>query len=126
LSLMPAEEAERVQVAFQKIADKANPIVSKKCIYLHKDGLHIVLETSGVPVFDAIDHVIGYRGVDRNVTQRIQQEKELESLRNYLANIIDSMPSMLIGVDQEGRASVGSSQRCGISNPRSARLLETP
>lgn len=37
------------------------------------------------------------------ITERKQAEDELRRLRNYLSNIIDSMPSMLIGVDHEGR-----------------------
>ncbi|MCP4397316.1 MAG: PAS domain S-box protein, partial [bacterium] len=34
--------------------------------------------------------------------RRKQAEEELRNLRNYLSNIIDSMPSMLVGVDLEG------------------------
>ena len=33
--------------------------------------------------------------------ERLQSEKELLKLRNYLSNIIDSMPSVLVGVDAE-------------------------
>lgn len=38
-----------------------------------------------------------------DVTERKHHEAELRRLRNYLTNIIDSMPSLLIGVDIEGR-----------------------
>lgn len=38
-----------------------------------------------------------------DVTERKRAEKELHNLRNYLSNIIDSMPSVLIGVDAHGR-----------------------
>ncbi len=37
-----------------------------------------------------------------DITERLQAEGELSQLRNYLENIINSMPSVLIGVDQEG------------------------
>src|SRR3989339_539974 len=33
----------------------------------------------------------------------LEAEKELSRLRNYLSNIINSMPSVLIGIDAEGR-----------------------
>ncbi len=39
----------------------------------------------------------------QDITERKQDEKELRRLRNYLSNIIDSMPSVLVGVDREGR-----------------------
>ena len=38
----------------------------------------------------------------QDITERKQNEEELHRLRNYLSNIIDSMPSSLIGVDSEG------------------------
>ena len=39
----------------------------------------------------------------RDITQREQQKAELLRLRNYLRNIIDSMPSVIVGVDCDGR-----------------------
>ncbi len=39
----------------------------------------------------------------RNITERKQHEEELRRLRNLLSNIINSMPSVLVGVDMEGR-----------------------
>jgi PAS domain S-box-containing protein len=42
------------------------------------------------------------RGSIFDITDRKRQEAELHQLRNYLSNIIDSMPSILIGVDPEG------------------------
>ncbi|PCH61151.1 MAG: hypothetical protein COC04_06355 [Gammaproteobacteria bacterium] len=41
-------------------------------------------------------------GSIRDITARKQAETELHQLRSYLANMIDSMPSVMIGVDKEG------------------------
>ncbi len=38
-----------------------------------------------------------------DITKRKQAEEELRQLRNYLSNIINSMPSMLVGVDAKGK-----------------------
>ncbi len=38
----------------------------------------------------------------RDISEPKKTEDELRYLRNYLANIIDSMPSVLIGVDKDG------------------------
>jgi PAS domain S-box-containing protein len=46
---------------------------------------------------------IVFDGVLMDITDRKKAETELRQLRNYLANIIDSMPSVLVGVDVEGR-----------------------
>ena len=41
--------------------------------------------------------------LNREVLERKQAEDELRHLQNYLTNIIDSMPSVLVGVDAAGR-----------------------
>ncbi len=46
----------------------------------------------------------------RFITERKEAVRELQRLRNYLANIIDSMPSVLIGVDPDGRVTQWNSQ----------------
>ena len=37
------------------------------------------------------------------ITEQKRAEEELKKARNYISNIIDSMPSMLIGVDADGK-----------------------
>ncbi len=37
------------------------------------------------------------------ITEQKRAEKEILNLRNYLSNIIDSMPSLLVGVDNDGK-----------------------
>ena len=39
----------------------------------------------------------------RDITEQKKAEAELRHLKNYLSNIIDSMPSVLVGVDRDGR-----------------------
>ncbi len=46
----------------------------------------------------------------RDITDRRESEMELSRLRNYMANIIDSMPSVLIGVSRKGRITLWNSE----------------
>ena len=39
----------------------------------------------------------------RDITEEKKAEQELHHMKNYLSNIIDSMPSVLVGVDRDGR-----------------------
>jgi two-component system, cell cycle sensor histidine kinase and response regulator CckA len=43
----------------------------------HKDDTYRCLECHGVPVFDATGEVVGFRGCDRDVTERKEVEEEL-------------------------------------------------
>lgn len=46
----------------------------------------------------------------QDITQRKAAEEELRRLKNYLSNIIDSMPSILVGVDQNIRVTQWNQQ----------------
>lgn len=82
--LMPREEANRVAALFKPIVASQKPFDCLENINLHKDGTPVVLETSGVPVFDADGKFCGYRGVDRDITKRKQAEESLRLLEKAL------------------------------------------
>jgi two-component system CheB/CheR fusion protein len=73
--LMPEEEAERVSRVFQRAAAAGRPIVGLENTNLHRDGRSVVLETNGTPVFDAKGELRGYRGVDRDITERVRADE---------------------------------------------------
>ena len=62
------------------------------------------------PLRDAGGRVIGVVGVVGNITQHKKDEEELRRLRNYLFNIIDSMPSAIVAVDGEGNVTLWNNQ----------------
>jgi len=75
--LMPAEEANRVASKFKDIIKNSKPIERLENISLHKDGHPVILETSGVPIFNSKGQLRGYRGIDRDITERKQAEAAL-------------------------------------------------
>jgi PAS domain S-box-containing protein len=62
-------------------------------------GTTIWLNTSKVPLQKPDGEVFGVLGVYEDITSRKCAEAEIEHLKNYLVNIIDSMPSVLVGMD---------------------------
>ncbi len=68
------------------------------------------LEITEVPIFDSDGRVIAVEGIAHDITERKQAEKDLNQLRNYLSNIIDSMPSILVGVDTENRITLWNNE----------------
>ncbi len=58
--------------------------------------------TTKVPRYDEKGKVVGTFGTSRDITEQKQSAEELRHLRVQLSNIIDSMPSILVGVDAEG------------------------
>ncbi|MDP3482494.1 MAG: PAS domain S-box protein, partial [Sulfuricella sp.] len=76
--LMPPEEAERIRADFLRLATEKRPILLLENVNRHKDGRLVVLETSGVPILDAEGALRGYRGMDRDITERKQAEMALQ------------------------------------------------
>ncbi|MEN8190328.1 MAG: ATP-binding protein [Thermodesulfobacteriota bacterium] len=54
------------------------------------------------PLKDNTDTTYATCCISTDITERKKTEQELQELRNYLSNVIDSMPSILIGVNISG------------------------
>ncbi|EDZ61401.1 diguanylate cyclase/phosphodiesterase (GGDEF/EAL) with PAS/PAC sensor(s) [Sulfurimonas gotlandica GD1] len=80
---MTTEEAKKVAVKFMKLIEQEERIVNLENINIHKDGHEVYLLTSGTPFFDERGKILGYRGIDRDITPLKQKQKEIEHLAFY-------------------------------------------
>ncbi|BBO75389.1 hypothetical protein DSCW_28060 [Desulfosarcina widdelii] len=76
--------------------------------------------------FDGEGNLTTMQGTIVDITQRKKIEEELRQLRNYLTNIIDSMPSVLVGVDMEGRVTQWNKQAEKVTGRPSSQVLAKP
>jgi len=74
---MPVEEANRIANIFKDIVAAGKAIERLENTCWHKNGHLVILETSGVPVFDNQGKSRGYRGVDRDITERKKMQDSL-------------------------------------------------
>ena len=56
-------------------------------------------QVSHSPIKTETGEIIGVAVLAQDMTERKRAEAEVVSLKNYLTNIIDSMPSILVGID---------------------------
>jgi len=99
--LMNPEEAKRVAEEFGAIVGSQRPFAGLENANLHKDGRLVVLETSGVPVFDTDGQLCGYRGIDRDITEHKQAELLVQEAREYAENVIDTVREPLVVLDAD-------------------------
>jgi PAS domain S-box-containing protein len=100
---MSQDEAKRVSKIFRSIARSGKPFAAMENSNLHKSGKEVVLETSGIPIFDAEGKLAGYRGIDRNITERKRNEEKLNHTLSLLEATIESTADGILVVDRQGR-----------------------
>ena len=99
---MPPDEAQRVAKLTDDIVKSQKPFAGLENINLCKDGRQVVLETSGVPIFDGEGELLSYRGIDRDITDRKQAEEKLRESEKKYRNILESMEDAYFELDLSG------------------------
>ncbi len=101
MDLMLPEEAGRVARRLQTHMASQEPITGLENSSLHKDGRLVVLESSGVPLFDADGRLCGYRGISRDITRRSLAEEALSVRDEKYWAIFDEARDGIVLIDAE-------------------------
>ena len=100
--LMPEEEARRISEEFKKILAEKKPIFDLENWALTKNGERICLLTNGIPILDNDGELIGYRGVDKDITEHkrsIEMIKIQRDLAVQLSHVSDLEEGLYLCLD---------------------------
>ena len=86
---MPPDEAKRLSKIFRSIVQSRKPFSALENSNLHKNGKEVIIETSGVPIINAGGKLVGYRGIDRNITERKRNEEKVSHTLSLLKGTIE-------------------------------------
>jgi PAS domain S-box-containing protein len=106
--LMLSEETKRVSKIFQNSVRSNKPIERVENICQSKDGRSVVLETSGIPFFDENGKLSGYRGIDRDITERKQTEQMLQMFQYT----VDQASEAIYWLNHEAKFEYVNDQAC--------------
>ena len=115
--LMPAQEAQRISKIFKGLVAKKSSFNDLENINLHKDGHQVILESSGIPFFDQHGELLGYRGINRDISER----KAAEAYTRRQAEIIDQIHDSVVSTDLQGFINswnIGAEKLFGISKDK--------
>jgi len=86
---MPKKEAELIGAQFQTFVENKSAIVNLENWNISKNKKRILITTNAVPLLDRKKNLIGYRGVDKDITHRKAYENKILSMNKTLkvANI---------------------------------------
>jgi PAS domain S-box-containing protein len=71
------ENKQMTQDQYERLLQDKLPFKNLEVLFLHKDGQSINLESSGIPIYNENDGFIGFRGIDRDITERKWVEEKL-------------------------------------------------
>ncbi len=87
-----SERKEQLQQRFKSFSKRKESffrIVNRR---VHRDGHQVYVESTGIPLLDAEDKVIGYRGTNRDITENRQMEEKLRDSEANFRRIFDQSP----------------------------------
>jgi PAS domain S-box-containing protein len=88
---MLPDEATRVAAAFSAIAQAKAPIKDLENWNIRANGEKVCFLTNGVPLLDAAGDLKGYRGVDKDITDRKRAETKLRHSEELYRSLFENM-----------------------------------
>jgi len=87
---MPPDEAEKIGEGFKEIAAQKKSIKDLENWNVSKDGRRVCLLTNGVPVLDEAGQLLGFRGIDIDITERKMAELRMDGLNCLMEEMLKS------------------------------------
>ena len=106
--LMPEEEAKRISKIYNNLVSNKLPFIQLENVNIGKDGKEVILESSGVPFFDHKNNLIGYRGIDRDITARKRAIEEKEKSERNLRALLNATMEVAFLIDSDYRIITGN------------------
>ncbi len=121
--MMPADEAEKIASIFNEIAAKKAPVKELENWNIGKNGEKICLLTDAVPILDEKGNLTGYRGVDKNITERKLALVALQESERKLKSYVDFAPHAIFVINADGYYIDVNSAACKMTGYNKVELL---
>ncbi|MHC1744810.1 MAG: response regulator [Syntrophobacteraceae bacterium] len=80
----PDEHRADLWLTMSRIMEARGPLSGLVRPLVHKLGQGVIMESNGIPLIDRAGSLLGYRGMDRDITQRRQAEEHIHLLTRQL------------------------------------------
>jgi PAS domain S-box-containing protein len=87
---------------FSETVEKQKPFRNLVDRFIHREGNIVILEGSGRPVFDENRNLIGYRGVCRDITERMRADQILRESELRYRSLVETSPDAITLTNPDG------------------------
>ena len=99
---MPSDEVERATAIFSEIMSSKAAIKDFESWNIGKNGERICLLTNGVPILDEKGNFKGYRGIDKDITERKCAEAALQESEEKFRSVTQSANDAIVTCNSSG------------------------
>jgi PAS domain S-box-containing protein len=92
---MSPDKVQRNRNAFRKIVVEKSSIKKMENWNIRKDGRLVCLLTTGEPILSEDGDLLGYRGVDTDITERKRAEKALQESEDRYRGVVEDTPFLI-------------------------------
>lgn len=131
IDLISPDQKADAETEFKNIFLSGKPFRNLEMTVLHRNGTPVVIETNGVPVLDSDSRLAGYRGIDRDVTDRkriqemIVQSEKMLSIGGLAAGMAHEINNPLAGILQNIQLIQNRTSALTTKNAEAAHELGT-
>jgi PAS domain S-box-containing protein len=108
----PPEDVEKVFQAYNEVYRTGKPILQFSNKEIRKDGTRIIVEISILPVRNEKGEITGFRGVGRDITERVQMEEALRQSEEKYRSVLERMEEAYSEVDLAGNFTFFNNALC--------------
>ncbi|MEI6058898.1 MAG: PAS domain S-box protein, partial [archaeon] len=98
LDFTSPEDWERIIKVIMEANQTKKPFREVESRRIRKDGSEIIVSASGTPILDKDGNLVGYRGTERDVTEKKRAEENLRQL----SQAVEQSPATIVITDTEG------------------------
>jgi diguanylate cyclase (GGDEF)-like protein/PAS domain S-box-containing protein len=108
----PPEIVQKVFQAYNQVYRTGEPIKWFPMEQIRKDGSRLVVENSIFPLRDEKGEIVGFRGVGRDITERIKMEEALRRSEERYRTILEEIEEGYYEVDLAGNITFVNNSTC--------------
>jgi two-component system NtrC family sensor kinase len=87
---------------FRQMIEKDGRVIDYEVEFKRKDGTPIPILLTGHVRHDQQGNIVGYEGINVDLSQRKQMERELQEAHDFLDKLVKSSPDAIIATDMKG------------------------